>query len=751
MRIEDSFDVRFSGTRGMFPLQRKPFFIYTDFPWQSGVANLQGAEDIVFDFNLQAVYAAPIFIPHHQNPDSGYAGEPDTLPFVYWQNMGGIAPSYRANNPLGFQEIAVSSSTGLDVLDVECTGACQGITFLWARTDPDEGKGNHIEQKFQTFRIGVGVGSDEIIYSIRIEGLNSIRLAILEPGGSWVDRAVLAGSSEMWKAGSLGGESDTEAPLDMNMLECRLIAGRMAFRVGCQDEAHYFEESRCDSLGLPLWQINSARIRARGFKTLACSAHPMKWRTSVTWVSPENPIGFSSDRFDPPFADAAGVVPPGCDIFFDPNQSDLTGPNVYYTAVLTAPYSGTYRQVDYSDWVAAVRGVEVVYHGEESFDPDSGWRVEPEWIEVEHTFRPESLEIESVAKLGFNNNRQGNRPFGYWGTWGQWVVNHGQVGCQIWGSRTINNYGSFGPSVLQFTGYGNTQGDTESSNAASECVITCRGRARQLRNPRWALPWMDGWNVFYAIGFLAQLGGVSLRNMRFAQLIPSFPFGPGSDLGDGLGGPAYYLPVGESGSALTRPTSPELWDLMVKIAASIGFMLFFDVAGDLAFEKFRIPSNIKRTFYESDVEAGGPEGCWAIGSSKDMDEVRSDAILIGVNAFTPRWDPIVMKFTDWGVIDDTRAFNHLGYPNPSAWVDSLFAEQGFAYEAGTAMYRTIRMPGLTVPFTTWYQPDIFPLDVVMVQSDRAGVSGIPLMVVSVKHRGTKELTHSTITARFVPE
>jgi len=749
MRIQEDFSVRFTGTRGLFPLQRTPFFVFTDFPWQTGVANAGMAEHVVFDFNLQAVYAAPYFVPHHQTlPGYGYGETQLDLPYVVWTNNGGLAPQFRTNNPLGFLEVAVSSANGRDVLDMAAAGACQGVTFLWSRADIDEGAGDPISQRFMTFRVGVGTGEDELLYSVRFEGVNTIRLATKEYGGQWVDREVIASSSDVWKAGALGNNLD-DAPLEMNVIEFRLIAGRMAIRIGCQDQASYFEEARCDALGNPLWQINSITIRARGFKALACSAHPMKWRSAVEWTSAESPIGFSSNSFGVPFADPAGPVPEGCDFYVDLDRSYLAGPMVYYTASLVSAVSGTYRDVDYSDWTGAVRAVEWVYYGETSYNPEAGHIVQPEWIEIEHTFVPDSLEVVASARLGFNNSKKQLLPFGYFGTWGQWLRDHGQVGLEIWGRRTVAE-GIYGPLELQFTGYGNTQGSAGGQAGVNGAVIACQGRRRQLKSPRWALPWMDGWNVFYAVAFLAQLGGVPISNMRFASLVPSVPFGEGSDLGDGHGNPAYYLPVGDAGSALSRPTSSDLWDLMVRIAASIGYMLFFDAAGYLVFDKFLPPRGIKRYFYESDVEAGGPQGCWSIESLKDMDEVRSDAILIGVDAFSPRWDPIVVKFTDQGVVDDERAFNHLGYPNPAAWIDSLFAESGFAWDAGLAMFSALRMPGYGVTFTTWYQPDIFPLDGVMVQSDKAGCSGVRMMVVQVQHRATKELTISKITARFIP-
>ena len=136
--------------------------------------------------------------------------------------------------------------------------------------------------------------------------------------------------------------------------------------------------------------------------------------------------------------------------------------------------------------------------------------------------------------------------------------------------------------------------------------------------------------------------------------------------------------------------------------------------------------------------------------NKDMGEVRNTSIVIGVGVFTPRYDPIVYKFSDTDSVYNPLAYNHLGYENAAVWMDSQFADPYFAFSAARDMYYFLRTPGLSVTLTTWLQPDIFPLDMIMVQSPKIGTYGIRMMVTDVVHTVNKERGRSTISARFIP-
>jgi hypothetical protein len=169
-----------------------------------------------------------------------------------------------------------------------------------------------------------------------------------------------------------------------------------------------------------------------------------------------------------------------------------------------------------------------------------------------------------------------------------------------------------------------------------------------------------------------------------------------------------------------------------------------------------MPDGVKRTFFESDRESaifnpgGGLEGCWNLRGYKDHGEVRNVNITIGMRAFT-KYEPIVYKWEDADSIYDPNAFNFLGYPANSVQMDSQFAVDEYAYRASVDLHRVQRMPGAGVILETWLQPDMFPLDMIMVQSKRAGTYGLRYMITSVRHIETNAGGSSQIIARYLPE
>lgn len=268
---------------------------------------------------------------------------------------------------------------------------------------------------------------------------------------------------------------------------------------------------------------------------------------------------------------------------------------------------------------------------------------------------------------------------------------------------------------------------------------------------------MDGWNQFYAASYLMQQGGISPSDFAYNYLVPSDPFG---DLGDQFGNPAPFLGIGDSGSLLNRYANGEIFDLLIKQSNPIGYMMFVDVGGGMHFEKFQLASGIKTVFYDSDWEAEdagyGPNGLMHSIVTKDQTQVRSDSIVIGINSFSPYWNPIIERRpVDPGtnpIVFDETAYNHLGYSNPSVWVDGIFANEQFASDTADFMNTVFSLPGLdaTLP-TMWLQPDVFPLDTVVYAGDRIpGLYSVPLMVTEVEHVITVGRATSNIRAKYVP-
>jgi hypothetical protein len=189
---------------------------------------------------------------------------------------------------------------------------------------------------------------------------------------------------------------------------------------------------------------------------------------------------------------------------------------------------------------------------------------------------------------------------------------------------------------------------------------------------------------------------------------------------------------------------------MVRLAYAIGYLLFFDANGMLQFRKFRIPGGVRRTFYESDT--GAPNGCWNLMVSRDMEDVRNSVTVVGVDAFGPLWNPIVAHRQDDASIHYPFAPNYIGWEQPLVWSDSQFANLSFASAAADALFAFLRHPGEVVQFTTWLQPDLYPLDVIAIEAPRFGTMWKRYLVVGIEHRvHSGALGETTIVARYIPE
>jgi hypothetical protein len=773
--IEDFATAQILAPHSRFRFVDKPYFSYSDFPWNSGVLAWNRNTDFIADHDGQYIYPAPVIVWHDQAV--GYAvgyEDPDPAPSVGWEDFGNVPFTFRESQPEGFTEFHLQQTVAnADVGQFEARAevSCQGVTYLWSRRDQQAGRAADLtDRKYTTFRIGVGFGADRVLYSVRYVGRGEIKIAkSYDQGTTWEDLETLrqqgqfeaafgqtgAGFDEASLPGGTSTFDEFDAPRDMNYLEFRLIAGRLMIWTG-SNGPYVFDENRVDADGVPIVRIGQLTVKAYKFTALAFSAHPTKWKKSCVYDSPEIPIGFNNSDIAQPFVDAAGLVPPDwAATVYEMYPGSLDGPIATFRLALEGPTDGTFRGEDFADYCPAVRAVTLGWNRSIIYRPTAPLTAYADEISVAHEFNLETLQIESSGSLLFNNNRP-RVIDGYSSnaTWGEWLRDHGQVAADLYMSRTMPD-GSIISPIQVFAGYGNNVGEVMAGPEGSSYTMGLVDRKIQLKNPRWDIPWLDGWNVFFAIAQLAQMGGVAKEDLGFAGYVPDQPFGVGTDLGAPDRPNAYYLPVGDAGSVLTRFSGANLWEIMSKICYSIGYMLFFDATGILQMAKFKMPAGTKRRFYESDHEStaqpfGGYEGCKSVSVAKDMGEVRNQSMLIGMRAFT-KYEPIVYKLEDEDSIYDASVFNHLGYRNPSVWMDSQFSDEAFAFEAATELFRFVRSPGYSVSLVTWLQCDIFPLDMIQVQSRKLGTYDIRMMVTGVRHTVNKNGGMSMIRARYIPE
>ena len=470
-----------------------------------------------------------------------------------------------------------------------------------------------------------------------------------------------------------------------------------------------------------------ALIAYRNFVDIVWHGAPTKYMTAGVWESQDHALGFMPRTVPALFVHDAGS-PLGTSAI-----AEIMDPTTArYKLTLSAASEGSIHGRSYAGKTPAVRAVSYAYPPIESGALANPIILQPESIQIAHQFDYNTLTIASRAVLTFHNMD---------GQWAEFNALTGQWGVAI--DLASEYYGA----ARQFAGIAHRRGDILSDGSVTKFVMYCVDRSVQLRNPRWNLPWMDGWNIYYALAFLAQLGGVALQDLQFAPFVPPDPY---TDYGDPDGGGAWFLPVGHAGTPLTRFSGQELWSIMVRLAYTIGYVLFFDANGMLQFRKFRIPPGVRRTFYESDT--AGPNGCWNLFVSRDMEDVRNTVTVVGVDAFGPLWNPIVAHRQDDYSVHYPFAPNYIGWEQPLVWSDSQFASLPFASAAADALFAFLRHPSEVVEFTTWLQPDIYPLDVIAIEAPRFGTLFKRYLVVGVRHTlhsGT--LGETSITARFIPE
>lgn len=551
-----------------------------------------------------------------------------------------------------------------------------------------------------------------------------------------------------------------------------LIAGKMKLNFGFGvntpgDQSNIpfvWSDPRFDpDTGTPVWTIDTVQVAADEFTNVTWNVNPIKFATVGQMVSNDQNIGFVPDSepdwrvhyapsvkgADEPSSTEIGFAPEGCSATAE--TYDVNGTTVRYLLTIDNDShhpSGTFYGTPYADYTAAVRAVSGFYRPHTIQVTSRPQIVEPIRIAVHYDFDFSSLRITSRAELTFEN---------YSGEWsnaidGGWVEQNGHVAVAI--DMGIEGYSRY----RRLTGIANTAfQERMGQGGASEVTIHCQDTWLPLDTPVWNLPWMDGWNIYYMIYYLANLRGVSADRMQFYNdgYVPSTPYGVCPN-----GAPSYFMPVGPAGTPLTRFGGGQLVsEIMRKVSFALGYILFFDVNGILQFYKFQPtnPGPYKQTFtYVPEPEGFGKlTEIWGGAYDGNLRDVRNQVTVVGVNAFGPIWNPLVFHASDDSSILDDDAFNFLGYPNPLVWMDNIFVDPVFGQSACNNLLQFLRIPPRNVNLTTWMQPDtpIFPLDIIQVSNPKSAASfgAKDFLVVSVSDiQEYGEAPTTQLSGRWLP-
>lgn len=498
-------------------------------------------------------------------------------------------------------------------------------------------------------------------------------------------------------------------------------------------------------------RIRALYVRWTCFRQFRFNGSPVYFEDSAVWESNDHNVGF--EPLTPPSLEPRHVgvrsVPGGVASASLVDNTAETLRLARYRLTLGAESSvprRAWRGRDHVLVTPLVEAVDVRYAGltsEQPMLPTAGY---PSSVQVVQQFDLGRLQISSRAELVWSDSvgEASNR-----------FLNRGLEAVRLWGTRLAqSDSGAVVADDTQvavpiFTGYANWQASVSAGAGGHlDTRVSCVDRSVQLQQPHWWLPFFDGWNVYYVMYYLAQLGGVRDEFIGFLSKVPPSPFDevPGSQ--------AWFLPVGSAGTPLTRFSGIALWDIMSRIAKAIGYLLYFDVNGVLQFHKYRIPSGGRYLIAEDDIGVDSAVVLPALNASysRSMGAVRNEVLVVGVDAYGPLWLPIVSKRSDEASLYDPSAFNYVGFPSRAVWADAQFAVEEFAARAADALFRYLSAPAETLSVSTWFTPDLYAGDVVYGSFPRFGVGTVErYLVVGVSHslsRGSVGQTH--LQLRWLP-
>jgi hypothetical protein len=747
----------FNYFRGQFPYQLQPTISLPDYAINAAMGNAAEMEGLVPDKVAGCAYAAPIFVPHNQKVTTWTGTVVDNnvhtnaaLPNWVWDTAVLTGTSAAAQC---FRAKYFAHQT-IDVVWNNTTAPASNLKVVFTKAIPSDERPqgfvallsrslyNQIPAGLEPYYdIQFKIGTTH--YSVKVSNtkLASFRKST-DGGTTWTDIAknLKTGGSIVQAIGSTppsGGQNQIP-------VEIFAINKSLQIKFGGQQVPYHYLLPVSGSGAV----ISEIIVEAAIFTQFNCEIHPLKWGISASMRSNPQALGFSPQNTPYYYVSGiSGTVKKTSGTAWNvsyPSGSIITVTRVglttdieqQYDLELTNPTEGTYAGVSYAARTAAVTRVTTQVDGLWASAPTAGSPVRPRELSETITFDPNALTIRQSMSATLNN------------LYGQWRGQAGNIAMQL----SLGYANPLTPLYYRFTGLcGNYRFNRSHTN---EATITFTGESlmRMLSDQIiFAPPLMDGWNHYYAMAFLAQMAGFTMSQLAFRDLVPSDPYSAAAgDLAP------YYLPVGEG----MRPWTPRdrestILSLMDYIRKPTGFLLFVDAQGYLRYERWLPPSaaTAKRIFTEGGSGEGYLNEFFDFELESSVDDVRNQIMLIGIDPFDPRWKLILNKLEDTASIyaaPGSEPKNYIGYKKPFVWTDSRFANSAFAAEAASNLYAMLRIPGLHARFTTWLQPDIYPMDVVYINEHTSGSEGVPFYVMQVdNHWSCHGGARSTIHGKFL--
>lgn len=288
------------------------------------------------------------------------------------------------------------------------------------------------------------------------------------------------------------------------------------------------------------------------------------------------------------------------------------------------------------------------------------------------------------------------------------------------------------------------------SDPVRETIFRLEGKEHWLkRRAVGEMGPLDGWDIFAAVRFLCQKGGITDDYMT---TIPYTYPGRGTDT------PYYHLPVGTgyNGDLFQFDPRTKIWDALQQVARKVRGYIGFDCFGYLRFYRWSAEW-LGAWMQVFDVVPGSYNGNLlynqmknAASSSVDLSDVRSDITLGAIDPFT--FLPVFGHAHNESVVTDITDPSFLGNEDAYIEINPLLFDPGMQQETLDALQYQTSLPGLSVDLQAYFQHRLFPLDIITV-SEGYLLGGIyPFYVLSMDSEyGINEQAHfggTTLTGRW---
>lgn len=528
-----------------------------------------------------------------------------------------------------------------------------------------------------------------------------------------------------------------------------------------------------DPVGAPLPQppeqstvlpvLTDLWVFASNFSQFSWAAHPTKWAVHGELRSNPQSLGFPPDVSTPPryvihgsteavevdsgnpwlvtFPDESFITVTTAGAPTDESQQyllEIDNPPELDDAMSPLTYGGD----QYAKFTACVTRVTTKIDGIHETHTSHAVNVVPKDYSETQTFDPVGLTVSRGFQVTFDNH------------YGQWANQSGNIAISAQLGYAVPNTGLYDRYVGHLHTY-----NLRRSGGHSVVVAEGGDQMLQLQDTIISAPAdMDGWNHYYAIGYLAQLSGIQVSKLAFASLIPDDPYSYVA--GDTE---PFFLPLGEGMAPWTpRDSTITALELMNYVRKPAAFLLFFDNAGMLHYQKWipPNPASPAKVFEEggSGVDNVDLSEFWDYNLTKTTRGVRNVVVLIGIDPYNPNgWVYLPARRSDPDSIDSapgSQPPNYVGYKKPFCWVDARFATPDFASRSADRLIEMMRVPGLTVSFETWMQPQLNVMDVIYVREQKAGAAAVPFYVMGLTNTwyvadSGEQKFRSTIRGRYL--